>query len=100
MTVTYGSGNAAGPGQLADKDKPTQLAAVDKTGAVKVQGGSTDLSGIVRQGRIDAEGRMVISDTDVLRELLVEMRLLTAMYAEKNFIHDVELRRADIDRDL
>ena len=39
MTVTSGIGIAAGPGQLADKDKPTHLAAVDETGAVKVQGG-------------------------------------------------------------
>ena len=100
MTVTSGIGIAAGPGQLADKDKPTQLAAVDETGAVKVQGGSTDQSGVVRQLRTDAAGRLVISDTEVLRELLIEMRLLTAIMAEANFVTDLELRRADIDRDL
>ena len=36
----------------------------------------------------------------MIRELLIEMRLLTAIMAEANFVTDLELRRADIDRDL
>ena len=97
MTVI---GIAAGPDQLADGTVPTQLAEVDDSGALKVQGGSTDPGGTVKQLRVDSDGRMVISSADVIRELLIEMRLMNEMFAESHFIHDLDFRRADIDRDL
>ena len=97
MTVI---GIAAGPDQLADGTVPTQLAEVDDTGALKVQGGSTDPGGTVKQLRVDSDGRLVMSSADAIRELLIEMRLLNEMFAEVHFVHDLDLRRADIDRDL
>ena len=93
-------GIAAGPEPIADGTIPTQLAEVDDTGALKVQGGSTDPGGTVKQLRVDSDGRLVMSSADVIRELLIEMRLMNEMFAEAHFVHDLDLRRADIDKDL
>jgi len=97
MTVI---GIAAGPEQIADGTDPTIIAEVTEDNALKVSGGFTDSSGTVQPPRVDAEGRLVLSSADVIRELLIEMRLLNEMFAEVHFVHDLDLRRADIDRDL
>ena len=93
-------GIAAGPDQIADGIDPTLLAEVNADKALRVQGGSTDPAGTIQNVRVDSDGRMVMSSADMIRELLIEMRLLTEIFAESHFITDIEFRRADIDKDL
>ena len=99
MTVI---GIAAGPDQIADGTDPTIIAEVTEDKALKVSGGFTDSSGTVQPPRVDAEGRLVLSSAEMIRELLIEMRLLTSIMADAHFVNEKDLafRRADIDRDL
>ena len=102
MALTSGIGVAAGPGQIAGGSEPTNIAEVDDSGALKVQGGSTSPGGVVTNQRVNEGGEVVISSAGMIRELLIELRLLTAIMAEAHFVTDTDLafRRADIDRDL
>src|SRR3990167_11210420 len=94
-------GIAAGPEPIADGIDPTLLAEVTDDNALKVSGGFTDPGGVVQPPRVDAEGRLVLSSAEMIRELLIEMRLLTSIMAEAHFVNETDLafRRADIDRD-
>ena len=93
-------GIAAGPEPIADGIDPTLLAEVTDDNALKVSGGFTDPGGVVQPPRVDAEGRLVLSSAEMIRELVIEMRLMNEMFAEAHFISDLAFRRADIDRDL
>ena len=102
MALTSGIGVAAGPGQIAGGSEPTNIAEVDDSGALKVFGGTTSPSGVATNQRVNEGGEVVISSAGMIREILIELRLLTTIMAEAHFVTDTDLafRRADIDRDL
>lgn len=77
-----GVGVAAGPSQIADGTTPTQLLAIDSTGAVKTQPGTgIDDAGTIHSQRVDPAGRTVSSDTEILRLILAELRVISVVLA-------------------
>ena len=91
-----------GPDQISDGVDPALLANVDKTGAIKIQPSQgVDPAGGVGRLRADAHGRMMISDADVFRQVLVELRLLTSIMAEANYVTEsLDGMRTDIMTEL
>lgn len=99
-------GVQAGPDQIADGKDPSVLVSVvpaaDGSNAQETFGfGIDSQTGAKRASVVDAAGRAVISDTDKLTLILLEMRLQTFYLAEiaagRIVADDPEVLRSDFD---
>ena|SRR3990167_122323 len=70
-----------GPDQIADGEVPTQLAAVDTDGNLLVKAGVDSQSRTAKAIVVDPAGRLIISDSDKLTAMLIELRTLNQLVA-------------------
>ena len=75
------NGIAAGPDQIADGEDPSLLAKVDSNKRLHVNAQTVNQDGVNRSILVDSTGRTVISDSDKLTAILIEMRIQTQLLA-------------------
>jgi len=73
---------AGGPVAIADGVDPTKIVTVDADGNLSVNGHALNVdTGQTSAIAVDAGGRLILSDTDNIKGMLVELRTLTALIA-------------------
>jgi adhesin HecA-like repeat protein len=92
------TGIAGSPTQLADGTDPNIVATVYSDGSVKVRGATLNVAGGTVEGRADFDGATVISSADVLKAILIELRVLTNVMMQAALMTDdpEQLRRDEI----
>lgn len=79
MAGVGSTGISGSPTQLADGADPNIVAQVYSDGSVKVRGATLNVAGGTVEGRADFDGATVISSADVLKAILIELRVLTGL---------------------
>lgn len=74
-------GIAAGPDQIADGKDPSRLAEVDQYGNLSEISKGLGPAGFHKVLRTDAGGKLILSDTELLKAILIEMRIQTQFLA-------------------
>ena len=75
-------GIAAGPDTIADGVDPTRLVTVDEDGNLSVAGKALNIdNGGNVAIAVDSAGRLVLSESENIQGILVELRTLTALIA-------------------
>jgi hypothetical protein len=79
MAGVGSTGVAGSPTQLADGKNPKLVATVYSDGSVKVRGANLDAAGNTVESRAGYDGATKITSDEVLKAVLVELRVLTGL---------------------
>lgn len=88
MAGVGSTGVSGSPTQLGDGTDPTLLAQVYSDGSVKVRGATLDPSGNTVENRAGFDGATRITSDDVLKAILIELRVLTRVMMQTALIPD------------